>query len=205
MPLQSWLTKWEVAVLPRLELSLFFFPPAPCRHARLWRTGVEFSAATFGKHPAAGLMGKQASLHPPHNPGASGGAFDSFMAEGPGGRRPFVSQFIQSVWFPAPHSNQLASYLWIPACCPQAHVCFSCSTFSLSAPLGSESYKCLDRAELNWAVPFVPGGSLCCVCTCRRSQTCYPQGSFFKLSPCLSPVLSVLNAARGQSASAVTT
>lgn len=64
--------------------------------------GMGWSGATLGKHPAAGLMGKQTSqllpflinpptlhLWPPRPSRPSGGGFDSFIAEGLGGRRPF--------------------------------------------------------------------------------------------------------------------
>lgn len=78
--------------------------------------------------------------------------------------------------------SQLANSL--PVICkyqhapPEARFVFRALLFLLSVPTGSWSYKCLDSVKLSQAF-VVPVGSDGRVCTRCRSQTCYPQGSFF--------------------------
>lgn len=108
--------KWVLAMLPRLELSLF--PPAgplqTCRavgdRRNLWQTSSCWANGQTNKL-AAPLSHQPPISNPPWPCRPLGGGFDSFIAEGLGGRQAFVSHFIQSVWFPARHSSQFASYL----------------------------------------------------------------------------------------------
>lgn len=174
---------------------------AGVKWCNLWQTSSRWANGQTNKL-AAPLSHQHPHLWTPRPPNPSGGGFDSFIAEGLGGRRPFVSHFIQCLIPSSPFKpvclssgNTSMQPPPPPPLPPRALVCLSVLVlFLLSVPAGSWSYKCLDREALRWAKSLSPSAQTAVFTHAADPKPVKPQGSFFQLHLWVSLLFSVLNA-----------